>query len=256
VNPIRFAAVAFAAVVAAVTVAVARGQSPPPSTPVIVELFTSEGCSSCPPADQLLIALMDTQPVPGALVIGLSEHVDYWDHLGWRDPFSSAAFSRRQDAYGTAAGTGGVYTPQMIVDGGAGFVGSNRAAALAAIGRAAAAPKPPVRLSWSPGATRALDVAMDAAPQTAKADVWMAVVEDHLTSSVRRGENAGHDLTHSGVTRRLTALGTADGRGAFRATKSVDIDAAWMPANLHVIVFAQSAGPREIRAAGTIVVAR
>src|SRR5262245_53097741 len=115
--------------------------------PVIVELFTSEGCSSCPPADDALIRLASTQPVPGVEIVAMSEHVDYWNSLGWTDPFSSAQFSQRQDEYGRAFGLDGSYTPQMVVDGREQFVGNDVRNAVQAISRAAAAAKRPFQLA-------------------------------------------------------------------------------------------------------------
>ena len=106
-------------------------------TPVVVELFTSEGCSSCPPADELLAKLDKTQLIAGVEIIPLEFHVDYWNELGWTDPFSSSLFSERQNSYARAFGNGRIYTPQMVVDGGAEFVGSNSGRAYEAIRRAA-----------------------------------------------------------------------------------------------------------------------
>src|SRR5204863_4528217 len=107
------------------------------ATPIVVELFTSEGCESCPPADVLLRQLASTQPVPGAQIIPLSLHVDYWDQLGWKDRFSSALLTNRQRVYGTRFNIDSVYTPQMVVDGRSELVGSDGAAARKAIARAA-----------------------------------------------------------------------------------------------------------------------
>src|SRR5580692_6039586 len=129
-----------------------------PPTPVLVELFTSEGCSSCPPADALLSRLGKTQPVPGADIIALEEHVDYWDRLGWKDPFSAEAATERQNEYDQTFAGGQAYTPQMIVDGHAKFVGSSDSDALRAISAASQAPKAAVQLSWEEGGTLAIHI--------------------------------------------------------------------------------------------------
>src|ERR1700716_2289430 len=114
-------------------------------TPVLVELFTSEGCSSCPPADSLLQKL-DQQPIAGEQIIVLSEHVDYWNHIGWKDPYSGRFYSDRQGTYARRLGDG-VSTPQMVVDGTSHFVGSDATVANQAFAKALTRPKVAVRLS-------------------------------------------------------------------------------------------------------------
>lgn len=198
--------------VGAILAARAGAAPAPAGTPVLVELFTSEGCSSCPPADRLLARLAAEQPVASALVVPLSLHVDYWNRLGWVDPFSSAAFTKRQGAYAARFGSGGrVYTPQMVVDGSAEFVGSDERAARRAIEHASREPRAFVRvLEDKPGSAR-----VTVAGSAAGADVLLAVVEDGLASDVTRGENAGKKLAHVAVTRELRLLGHTDASGRF-----------------------------------------
>ncbi len=219
--------------------------------PVVVELFTAEGCSSCPPADKLLIDLIDEQPVKGALIIGLSEHVDYWDRLGWKDPFSDRLFTQRQSAYAQSAGAPDIYTPQVIVDGVDHLVGHDRAAVLAAIRKAAGKPKPAINLEWVPESSQ-LSVSMAKSADTANATVFLAVTEDGLRTSVKRGENAGRTLEHSAVARRLSQIGKTDKNGEFTAVIPVTLAPAWSRPRLRFVVLVQSDNSRRVAAAGTI----
>ena len=188
-------------------------------TPVLVELFTSEGCSSCPSADRLLARLAADQPVRGALVVPLSLHVDYWNHLGWKDPFSSPRYTERQGAYAARFGSAGrVYTPQMVVDGRTEFVGSDERAARRAIEAEVRETKAFVRVT--PDTAGAVHLSVAGA--SAGADVLLAVVEDGIVSEVTRGENAGRRLVHTAVVRDLFAAGRADPMGRFDATVPVE----------------------------------
>src|SRR5215475_10451089 len=169
--------------------------------PVIVELFTSEGCSSCPPADALLARLDQEKRIGNAEVIVLEEHVDYWDQLGWRDPFSGRQWTERQEDYANAFGNAGVYTPQMVVDGRSEFVGSAQNKARNAIAEAAKEPKADVAISDVKSAGRQLGagvlVKMFPAPPNHAATVWIAITESGLHSNVKARENAGEDLHHA-----------------------------------------------------------
>jgi hypothetical protein len=224
------------------------------STPVLVELFTSEGCSSCPPADALLMRLGQKQPVREADVIVLEEHVDYWDRLGWKDPFSSEVATARQEEYGEAFGGRQVYTPQMVVDGHAEFVGSSESEALRAVRSASAAPKPAVRLSWADGGMLVIHVEpLTNATRGDTAQVVLAVTENLLRSDVNRGENAGRALEHDGVVRQLITVGKADtGANGFSSTIAVRAVHEWNGANLRAIVFVQERHSRRVLAAAAI----
>src|SRR5580765_1370370 len=162
---------------------------------VIVELFTSEGCSSCPPADVLLQKLVDAQPVADVQIIALGEHVDYWDRLGWKDRFSSAALTGRQQTYGARFKTDSIYTPQMVVDGRVEFVGTDVGAARRALEKSRDVPHGVLNLKAEGGpASSAVRVSVTVSGLPAivandHADVVVAVTEDRLRSDVKRGEN-------------------------------------------------------------------
>lgn len=167
--------------------------------PVLLELFTSEGCSSCPPADTLLRRLDREQPVAGAELVVLSEHVDYWNSLGWKDPFSSPLFSARQREYARRL-RGDVYTPEVVVDGARGMVGSESDAVFAAAKTALKAGK--VRLSVS--ADRRADGAHIVVSGDVTGTLYVALAHDGETSHVASGENAGRALSHVAVVYSLT----------------------------------------------------
>jgi hypothetical protein len=223
----------------------ARGQD---RVPVIVELFTSEGCSSCPPADALLAQLQADQPVAGAEVIALALHVDYWDYIGWKDPFASPQFSERQDAYRRAFRLRGAYTPQMVVDGARQFVGSDEDAARTAIAAAAKARRAKVTLA--PVSASAARLRVQVAGARARgadvAEVWVALTEGELATEVAHGENAGRRLRHSGVVRWLARAGEADAEGGFKGEVAAPVRAEWRRDAMRAVAFVQEREGRRV----------
>ncbi len=229
-----------------------------PVRAVLVELFTSEGCSSCPPADALLTKLDHEQRLGNAEIIALEEHVDYWDQQGWRDPFSSAQWTERQQGYAAAFRNDGVYTPQMVVDGRAEFVGSSQSRARSAIAEAVREPKAEVTLTSGPSSDVrvkvSITVEMLPAQESKKTQIWLAVTETGLHSNVSRGENAGEDLHHAAVVRSLRKVGeTAPNRDAvYSGEHDVQLDSTWKKENLRVVVFVQDAKTRHILGAASV----
>jgi hypothetical protein len=223
-------------------------------TPVIVELFSSEGCSSCPPADAVLRALGATQPVPGALVIPLELHVDYWNYLGWADPFSRPEYTARQRAYSSAFRQRGVYTPQMVIDGKAELVGSRDGAAKRLIAEAARAPKAKVHVERK-GSSVAVSI-RDVPPGQEGLTVWLAIAEENLEVPVSRGENAGQKLAHGPVVRSLKSLGTMTKDSKSQMFSStLALDPAWRQKHLRAVAFVQRSASLQIAGAGALSLA-
>ncbi len=212
-------------------------------TPVVVELFTSEGCSDCP-----------TQPVPGAEVLVLAEHVDYFNSARWADRFSSAAFTARQNGYVSRFHLAEPYTPEMVVDGHTEFVGSDAGRAEWAIAEAARAPQAEVGLST---AGNKLRVHIGPLPTTdgGPADVLLAVTEDGLRVRVRGGENAGRTLEHNGVVRGLRVIGSvaASPTAAFDTSVPLPAVGDGLEGASRVVVFVQERGSRRILGAAALV---
>jgi hypothetical protein len=218
--------------------------------PVLLELFTSEGCSSCPPADALLEELDKTQPVAGTEILVLSEHVDYWDQIGWRDRFSSPLFTARQRSYGDRFHLDEVYTPQIVVDGSAEVLGSDKGAVLRAVKQAGPADKVVVSLTALPNARAAVKI--DPLPASLKGDatVFVALADVEDTSDIRSGENKGRRLHHVSVVRSLTAVGKVTAKDGF--TKELALGDH--PEHMRLIAFVQEA--KQGRILGSAMLAR
>lgn len=232
--------------------------------PVVVELFTSEGCSSCPPADALLSKLEELQPVAGAEIIGLEEHVDYWNQDGWEDVYSSPEWTLRQQEYVAQFKGNTPFTPQMIVDGQSAFVGSDSHAAVAAIQAAARRVKANISIK-AEDATKSdtghFEVRVGNVSGIADqepADVWMAVTEDGLQTAVDAGENAGKKVKHAAVVRYFHKIGSLSAKESspFVVNQQMKYKSKWKKENLHVVVFVQERktlrilGAAEVRVTG------
>jgi hypothetical protein len=227
--------------------------------PILVELFTSEGCSSCPPADALLARLLTEQPIDGVEVIALAQHVDYWNDLGWTDPFTSPGATERQRDYVRAFGLPSAYTPQLVIAGRRDVVGGNEPVALGAI-RAAARFDARAHLSLravAPTDRAAASVRFEiesrdlaAAKEEGPADLLVALVENGLASKVRAGENVGHALHHDAVVRRLEIVGELPaGRPVLRiTTPDLALDRHWRRTHLAAVAFVQARESRHVLA--------
>jgi len=246
---VRYTFVFIALVAAALVISAKSADSAPArsGSPVVVELFTSEGCSSCPPADALLTEL-DRQPIAGAEIIPLGIHVDYWNQLGWVDRFSSKEFTHRQNDYARHFGLDSVYTPQMVVDGHYEIVGNDSARARKLIAAEAQA-----RRSATVEIRQADDHTLDVRVEHAggSPEVLLAITENGLSTSVRAGENGGRELHHSAVVRELVRLGSAKS-GSFEKQVAIPHNEDWNHANLRAVAFVQSAGTGEIQGAASI----
>ena len=211
---------------------------------ILLELFTSEGCSSCPPADRLLEVFDRTEPVAGTELIVLSEHVDYWNRLGWTDRFSSAVFTQRQQDYVRQLHLDGAYTPQLVIDGQKDVVGSDERAARSAILKAETHSKTSIDLTAQHSGA---DVKVEIGVTTVApgADIYVALADDYAQSQVTRGENSGHTLHHVAVVRTLLLAGKTDVQGTFARDLTLPLkdgnNGAW-----RVVVFLQDPNSKHV----------
>jgi hypothetical protein len=189
----------------------AAGGPMPAKTPVLVELFTSEGCSSCPPADRILEELATEQPVAGVEIVPLAFHVDYWNDLGWADPYSAPKFTERQRGYVRALRGSSAYTPEAIVDGRSDVVGSRRDALLKLVRESQARAKTPISLESPLSGDGAVSVTVHVGTATVPAKetphLVVALAKNEAVVPVARGENGGKKLRHTAIVRSLDHSG-------------------------------------------------
>jgi len=220
------------------------------TTPVLVELFTSEGCSSCPPADALLEKMDALEPIPGTQLIVLSEHVDYWNHDGWTDSFSSPSITERQSAYVRALGLKTPFTSQFLVDGTEPLQASDAEQVVQLLRKAASAPKLAMRLAsvtvepGNPAIVRGR-IESDVSSEKHRSDVYVAIALDHAESQVSRGENNGRHLTHVAVLTELAKVGKLETGKSFGQDFRIKLPGP-APTNLRIVAFAQESGPGKV----------
>jgi hypothetical protein len=211
-------------------------------TPVVLELFTSEGCSSCPPADRLLQSLDEKQPFPNADLVVLSEHVDYWNGDGWVDPYSSRLFSARQRWYAEQFGLASVYTPQLVVDGQRETVGSNAVEIRNAVEAATRSAKVTLTLSNAVRDTNRIKFHLTSTdlPHTdSGATVYVALAENKVQSRVASGENGGRSLTHVAVVRVLAPVGTVLAVNSFSRDLVIPMPSRMPAGEIRIVAFLQ-----------------
>lgn len=219
----------------------ANGIDTVPKPGILVELFTSEGCSSCPPADELLRQLDAQADKTKQQIVVLSEHVDYWDHDGWRDRFSSRDYTDRQEEYARRFHTEGPYTPEMVVDGHTEFTGNDAARLQAALRQSAANAKSALAITAQEinPAEALIHLKAAALPSGSKhADLYVAVADNHDETQVGGGENSGRTLRHVAVLRSLQKVGRVGAEGDEKDVK-IHLPKSGTPANLRIIAFLQ-----------------
>ena len=224
--------------------------------PVLIELFTAEGCPMCPSADRNLTFLETEQPFGEADIITLALHVDYWNSRSWRDEYSSPLFSRRQDIYGQVFKIGAIYTPQMVVDGQMQFAGTDLAKAQKAIVESAKNEKGKIELAIAGEANgdTKLKAKISDLPKHETSTVFLAVAEDNLASSRNRGENSGAKSNFTAVVRQLKTLGVLTAEQNNLETETVlQFQPNWKKENLKLVVFVQDNASRKIFGIGKLI---
>lgn len=246
---IRRAHLGVAVLVASTALASSQAQAPAEpvrASPVLLELFTSEGCSSCPPADALLRELNGSNSLSGQLLIGLSEHVTYWNRLGWSDPFSSDLFTARQSAYSHRFHLDDVYTPQLVVNGSAQVVGSNRQQvekAIASQHLSSSGISLHILSAKQDAGQLVIEYAVSSPLRDLRGDLFAIIADDLDQSRVLRGENSGRTLSHVSVARSLIRIGplqtTSEGARITLPSAQAQIASG---SHQHVVLFAQAPG--------------